>query len=193
MKSVRVVLILALVLGWQAPGQEKPAGAQATQAKSAETKFVELKYLKGGRLERVIHLVNGLTSMRAQIFFDDQLNALAIKGKPEDIASTEALLRRFDVPMPESRTRQIQLTIYMIEATNQPGQDSPLPSSLMSALEQLEAAFGYKSLRLMDTILLQGREGAPVSLSGLLPLTATRSGEKLFYSAKYDHAGYVES
>jgi hypothetical protein len=95
--------------------------------------------------------------------------------------------------MPEIRTRQIQLTIYVIEATSQLAQDSPLPSNLASAVEQLRTAFGYKRFRLMDTILLQGREGAPVSLSGLLPLTATRSGEKLFYSAKYDHAGYVES
>jgi hypothetical protein len=190
MKSVRVVLILALVLGWQARGQEKPAGAQA---KPAEVKFVELKYLKGGRLDRVIHLVNNLTSMRAQIISDEQLNTLAIKGKPEDIASTEELLRRFDVPGPERRTRQIQLTIYMIEATNQPRQDSTLPSSLTSAVEQLRTAFGYKGFRLMDTILLQGREGAPVSLSGVLPVTATSSGEKLYYSAKYDHAGYTES
>jgi type II secretory pathway component GspD/PulD (secretin) len=191
MKRVQVVLLLAVV-GWQAPCQEKSAGAQAAQPK-AEMKFVELKHLKGARLERVIQLVDRLTGMRAQIVFDDQLNALAIKGMSEDVASTEELLRRFDVPGPDRRTRQIQLTISIIEATNQPVQDSPLPSILTSAAEQLRTAFGYKGFRLMDTILLQGREGAAVSLSGLLPLTATRSGEKLFYSAKYDNAGYVES
>lgn len=193
MKNVGVVLLLTLVLGWQAAGQEKPAAAQGTQAK-ADLKFVELKYLTGRRLQRVIDLVNGLTSMRAQIIFDGELNALAIKGKPEDIASTEELLRRFDVPGPETRpTRQIQLTIYIIEATNQAGQDSALPSVLTSAVEQLRTAFGYKGVRLIDTIMLQGREGASVSLSGLLPVTAMRSGEKLFYSAKYDQAGYAES
>jgi hypothetical protein len=189
MKRFQVVLITAAIMAARALSQDKPAGP------AFPLKFIELKYLinDNERLDRVINVVRTLNVSTARIVHDPVLKTLALTGTPQEIARLEELLRRFDIPAPENRARQIQITIHMIEATDQPAQSPALPPNLTSAVEQLRTAFGYKGFRLMDTILLQGREGAELELTGLLPVTATRSNEKTFYVARYAHAAYLES
>jgi hypothetical protein len=194
MKSAYLVLIFALSIGG-VPGlpQDKPDPFRGVQS---DLKFIELKHLMSDhqRLERVIQVVRKLDNSPTQIVYDSQLKTLALKGSPQDIARIEELLRRFDIPERETRARQIQLTIHMVEATEQPAaQPSTLPSNLTSAIEQIRTAFGYKGFRLIDTIMLQGRGGSGTELTGLLPITATREGEKTFFSARYAGVGYVES
>lgn len=193
MKSAYLALILALSIG-AVPGlpQDKPDPFRGVQS---DLKFIELKHLMNDneRLHRVIDVIRQLNISTAGIVYDPQLKTLALRGQPQEIARTEELLRRFDIPERETRVRQIQLTIHMVEATEQAAQPSTLPSNLTSAIEQIRTAFGYKGFRLIDTIMLQGREESGTELTGLLPVTATRTGEKTFFTARYAGAGYIES
>jgi hypothetical protein len=203
MKFVPLALILVLTIG-AAPAlpQEKPdsgavksAPSNPFQTTAPILKFIELKHLMSDneRLDRVITLIRLLNISAVNIVHDSQLKTLALRGTPEEIARVEELLKRFDVPAPGKLARQIQITIHTIEATDQPGESPALPPNLTSAVEQLRTAFGYKGFRLMDTILLQGREGSELELTGMLPITATQSSEKTFYVARYARAGYNDA
>jgi hypothetical protein len=157
--------------------------------------FVELKYLKddASRLRRVIEVVRQLNAGQVDVIYDPELKVLALRGRARAINEAETLLKRFDVPAEEHRVRQIEVTIYLIEASSESSPDQPVPAALKSALDQLRTAFGYKGYRLMDTILLQGRERSDLNLSGLLPMEATKSSDKTFYTASYKNINYVES
>lgn len=181
---VSVSLIPALA------ADEKP-----TAAGKETVKFIELKYLgtdSSDRLNRVISVVQQLTG-GTQIVHDPVLRTLAIKGTPEAIANAEQLLRRFDTPAAESKVRQTQLSVYLVEAFDQVSSDHRIPSELSSAVEQLRTAFGYKSFRLVDTMLFQGRENAEFSISGLVPMPENAAGAKTVYMARYKNISYNDA
>jgi hypothetical protein len=184
------VLALALMSVVNAAPDEKP-----TSPPPGDTiKFVELKHLGSGeRLARVINMVQQLSVGQAQIVSDPVLRTVAIKGTAEGVASAEQLLKRFDTPAAETRLRQIQLTMYLVEASDQATPGERLPSELTSAAEQLRTAFGYKGFRLIDTILMQGRENSEFFISGLVPLPDSGSGQKTQYTAQYKNISFGES
>jgi hypothetical protein len=176
-----------------------PGLAQRTVATPGEGnpwKPVELKHLAVDpiRLVRVNELVRRLAP-QVEIYSDPALKVFMIRGPDDQVTVAEQVLRRFDVS-PERqqplRHRQMQVTIHLVEGIRDSAGNTGLPAELKSAIAQLTNTFGYKSVRLVDTILLQGREESESSLSGLLPMAGTGTSEKLFYTARYMKARYSE-
>ena len=171
-----------------------PARAQDKTVETADAtvKFVELKYLlddPSDRFNRVVDLVSRLVPS-VRVISDPVLKTVALRGAPEGIQQVEQLLRRFDLPAKAgSPARQIQITVHLLEPAE--GAASPnLPAGLTSAVEQLRAAFGHKSYRLVDTILMRGREPSGVSSEGMLP--GSNSTSTILYSARYQSVSYAE-
>jgi hypothetical protein len=183
MKSVAIA-VLALLPLFQAFAEDKPAAPPET------IKFIELKHLDNDRLSRVINLVQQLTLGKATILADNVLHTVALKGTSEGVATAEQLLRRFDVPAAETKVRQIQLTVYLVEANADSSTGQPVPSELSSALQQLRKTFGYDKLRLRDTIVLQSRENAAFDSNGILPGTTVPPDQKVLYFTSYKWASY---
>lgn len=159
-------------------------------------KFIELKHLTlhgSDRLHRVINMVQQLTQGKARIVSDPVLKTIALQGTADGVAQAEQLLRRFDTPAAEERLRQIQLTMYLVEASDQVAPGAALPSELTAATDQLRTAFGHKSYRLVDTLVMQGREGSEFHMSGLLPVQANPEIPKTNYIAEYKRITYNEA
>jgi type II secretory pathway component GspD/PulD (secretin) len=190
MKSPHILLLVTLLLpqAYAVPEEKAPP--------PDVVKFIELKYLgneRTDRLNRVITMVQQLTRGAAQIVHDPVLHTVAISGSSEAVANAEQLMRRFDTPAAEDRTRQVQLSLYLVEATDQATTEIRIPAELTSALEQLQKAFGYKAFRLIDTIILQSREHSEFSISGNLAGTPDAAGQKTHYTAQYRSISYVEA
>jgi type II secretory pathway component GspD/PulD (secretin) len=187
MKSAHfAALALAFLPLYHASAEDKPAYPEAI-------KFIELKYLQTDRLHRVINLVQQLTLGKAQIIADDALHTIVLKGTSDGVASAEQMLRRFDVPAAETKVRQIQLTVYVVEANADSSTGQPVPPELSSALQQLRATFGYDKLRLRDTTMLQSRQDAAFDSNGILPGASASPEQKVLYFASYKVASYNEA
>jgi hypothetical protein len=187
MKSVHfLALALAFLPLYHAFAEDKPATGETM-------KFIELKYLDNDRLSRVINLVQQLSLGKAQILSDHILHTIVLKGTAEGVASAEQMLRRFDVPAAETKVRQIQLTVYLVEANADASAGQPVPSEISSALQQLRATFGYEKLRLRDTLVLQNRDGSDFFMNGNLPVVSDISDQKTVYVASCKIISYNES
>jgi hypothetical protein len=180
-----LLMIMALVATALAQS-EKP---EAKPREPGLMKFVEMKYLDGDRLARVGNFVRELYLGKALIVHPPTPKTLAIRADTQaDLDAAEAMLRKFDVPQAESRTRQIDLTVYLLEPTDQPPAPAQqIPPDLSSTATQLRNLFGHKYLRLVETTLMSGREGGKVSASGILP------AQSASYEAKLSHMGYNEA
>lgn len=185
MKAFLIIIALAAA----ALGQETKSEAKPRE--QGFMKFVELKYLDGDRLARVSNFVRELYRGKAFIVQSPSPKTTAIRADTEaDLDAVEAMFRKFDVPQAESRTRQIDVTVYLLEPTDQPPPPSQqVPSELSSTATQLRTLFGHKYLRLVETTLMSGREGLKVSASGLL---VTGSNPPASYEATLAHMGYSE-
>jgi type II secretory pathway component GspD/PulD (secretin) len=184
-------LLASITFAYAAP-DEKPASTPPPET----VKFVELKYLgndNSDRLNRVISVVQQITRGSAQIVSDPVLHTIAITGTPEGVTNAEQLLRRFDTPAAEAKQHQIQLVMYLVEASDQASSDQRIPSDLTSPIEQLRKAFGYKGFRVIDTVITQSRENAEFSISGLIPGSANALGHQAMYEAQYKGVSYSES
>lgn len=191
MKLALLAVLTSLTLAYANPDEKSPAPAPAETVK-----FIELKYLgndSSDRLNRVISVVQQLTRGSAQIVSDPVLHTIAITGTSEAVTNAEQLLRRFDTPAAEAKQHQIQLVMYLVEASDQASSDQRVPSELTSPIEQLRKAFGYKGFRLIDTIITQSRENAEFSISGLIPGSANAGGHQAVYEAQYKSVSYSES
>lgn len=185
--------LIVLMLSLPALGQESKPEAKGKDL--GVVRFIELKHLGNDgsdRANRVVHLVNTLNLNKAHLHFDPVLNTLAIRAETEaDAAKAEEMLRRFDVPSGATRTRQISLTVYMLEPTDEVSAAQRPPVELASTVEQIRNLFGHKQLRLVQTTLLQGREDAKVATTGMLEI-ATENRASTF-SSNHNGARYVES
>lgn len=185
-------LMLALLIASSMLAQGEKA--QDKQNGTGVIKFIELKYLNGERLGRVISFVNTLFLSRTMIVNDPVLKTVAIRADlAADIPPVEEMLRRFDVPAAaETKTRQIQLTVYLLEPVDEElpaGQR--VPTELASTAEQLRNLFGLKNLRLIETTIMQGREDANFSTSGFLPTASGKPAST--YNARYKNVRFNEA
>jgi hypothetical protein len=63
------------------------------------------------------------------------------------------------------------LTAYLIVASRNGTQDTPLPKDLASPIAQMSSAFPYKAFTLLDAIDMRLTSGAGGTLKGILPQT----------------------
>jgi hypothetical protein len=181
-----------LLVSMPAQAQQAPSEAEP-KWKTLELKHLTQEMATTDRIARITQLIQKLTSGKVEIYHDPVLKVLMIRGPDDQTALAEQLFRRFDVPDARHEYRkpsQIIVTIHLVEASKAAEGDSNLPAALDSAAKQLTNTLGYKRLRLLDTVFLQGKEYSAASLSGLLPMSATPTSEKHFYTARYERAHY---
>lgn len=100
---------------------------------------------------------------------NNALKAVVVKGHPEDVADVEKLIQQIDVPPPEASARNVEVTVYIIGATNKATpQAASVPQNLESVVRQLKAIFPYSTYALLDSMLIRSREGREAKTSGML-------------------------
>jgi len=98
---------------------------------------------------------------------DNNLKYIALHGPAELVEAMEAALKKLDVPAPAEKN--IELTFHMLLASAQ-GESSAIPPDLTGVAQQLRNVFGLKSIRVLETAVMRGREGQQMETSGLVAL-----------------------
>jgi hypothetical protein len=142
-------LLLALLFTVSLQAQEKD-----------QTRLFTLKYADGRELNRI------LSAFGAKVDWESNSNTLAVHGSKESIEGVAEALKTLDVP---HKVRDVELTFYLLIASEKPGPGETLPPTLSPVLTQLRGIFQYKDYRLLQTSFVRVRDGERVSTSGLLP------------------------
>jgi hypothetical protein len=96
-------------------------------------------------------------------------NTLVLNGTQESVNAAEQLIKNLMSAAP--RERNIEITGYIVLANVQGGDGSPsVPADLDPVLKQFRSLLNYKSFRVLDTIILRGRENSGMSSGGFLAL-----------------------
>lgn len=130
--------LLALGQQQEAKPEPKPPEAQAV---------IQLKYGDANQIASLLDFP-GIT-----IHPNSSLHAIAIAGSKESVAALTEEIRKLDVPQ-----KNVELTVYMILASSKTDGEPENPE-LAPVFKQLRGLFAYKSYRLIDSLMLRGRDG----------------------------------
>jgi|GEM_PF-855399 len=154
---------------------EQRARAEAEQ-KTWETRIFEVKYADLNELQRVLLI------FQAQMNMSSSLRVLSVRAPKEVMPLIADAIKRLDVPQTPAPRTNVELTAYVLSASNEGSGDS-IPNSLQPVVKQLRTLFSYKNFRLIDTLVLQGADGRDISSSGVLPESAfTKAGGPTVYN-----------
>jgi hypothetical protein len=94
-------------------------------------------------------------------------NTIVLNGSAEAVAAAEQLIKNLMSSAP--RERNIEITGYIILATTQAGDGSAnMPAELDPVLKQFRSLLNYKAFRVLDTVILRGKENSGMGSSGFL-------------------------
>ncbi len=127
-----------------------------------ETRIFTLRNIDAGQLSIALRM------FRARMQPTPDLHILSVRAPKEIMPAIEDAIKRLDVPTP---SKNAELTISVIVATEQAEGASNTPSNLQAVVNQLKNVLSYKGYQLIDTLIARGtdRRNAPTSLMGTLP------------------------
>ncbi|MBZ5497050.1 MAG: hypothetical protein LAP85_11660 [Acidobacteriia bacterium] len=161
------IWLAAVAVAWCLAATESRAqAAQSSQQDPAKviTRSIEVKSADPYSIKTTLDPIakaNGTV-----ITYDSRNKVLILAGDSDRINEMEGLIRRLDVAPPV--TRGIELTVYLLFASDVAGSAENLPQQIDPALKQLRATFNYKSYRLLDTAFLRNRIGESGSTNGVI-------------------------
>jgi len=190
MNKIRYWLTAIAVMGCLGGAVAQEQNPQPPQQKPANliTRTVEVKYADLYQIARTLDPIakaNGTI-----ITADSRAKVLLLTGSPEQISGMESLVRRLDTtPAPE---KNIELTVYLLTASDSSGASQNVPPQLEPALKQLRSIFNYKSYQLLDTIFMRNRTLERGSTLGFLSPPESEAKSPIAiggnYSFTYSHS-----
>jgi hypothetical protein len=94
-------------------------------------------------------------------------NTLVLNGTQEAVTAAEQLIKNLMSSAP--REHNIEITGYIVLATAQGGDGSAnMPADLDPVLKQFRSLLNYKAFRVLDTVILRGKENSGMGSSGFL-------------------------
>ncbi len=126
------------------------------------TKVIHVRYASAETIKDLLFHAN------VNAAANNGLKALVLRGSASNIAAAEQTVKELDVPQVSDAARDVDLTMYIVGATNRPGESNPVPPELAPVVRQLNAVFPYASYRLLDTALVRGCEGKIMHMGGIL-------------------------
>jgi hypothetical protein len=191
-----VLLVVLALLILNQPGaaqsaQEKEQAVKAQAEKSQQvvqkpgwvTKIFTVKYADVSELSQPLRVFS------AQLIPNRDLKVLGVSCAPDTMPAIEDAIKRLDVP--PASAKNIELTVYLLNASEQPVSSQGVPPDLQGAVDQLKGVFPYKGFRLAESMVVRVRDGQGGSVSGVAP--ATSEGYKIFYNFDFRSASITES
>ncbi|MEP7352423.1 MAG: secretin N-terminal domain-containing protein [Acidobacteriota bacterium] len=115
-----------------------------------------------------------------EMVFDETSRTLVVRGPAAAVKLIEDTLKVIDVaPPPSASVANVEVTIQLLYASSKEDAKNVVPSELQPTVQQLRAVFPYTSYRVMDTLLLRGRDDQNMSDGGTL------SGSNSVYNLEY--------
>lgn len=132
-----------------------------------ETRVQKVVPVKNGDAAQVFQTVRDI--MAGQINVKLYQNNVVLNGTAEAVAAAEQLIKNLETSSP--REHDIELTGYIILASPQAGEGGgSIPAELDPVLKQFRTLLNYKAFRVLDTVILRGKENNTMSSRGFLAL-----------------------
>ena len=170
--------VLALAQQAQAPAQKE---SEYVEHKEFKSKIIELKNREPREVVRILsNLGSGFKG--AKVTTNPGYSSITVRDFPENIAAIEEAVKRLDVPAaPKPAVRDVEITAYILVASNQEGSPNQYPAPLREVVTQLQNTLGFKSYQLF-TPLVQ-RTG---TINGSLGITGTSVMPGGSFSGRYE-------
>lgn len=179
-KRILFGLALAASLAAQTTPPAAPAPAPSTQPPHLRRVFL-LKYADAR------HVASLLNVFGYSINADLALHVIAVTAPADGIAAVEDAIKRLDVPA--AAPKDVDLVISMIVASEQSSAGGELPAELQPVATELKKLFPFKSIRLLDTILLRTQPGNRAQANGVVVLpNYTNGGERPYGFSVYPNS-----
>lgn len=150
-------LALAGLLAAQKPASEEAA---KTLLQNYQRRIFQVKYADVRSLRHVLDIFGyGIQA-------DPDLHVLAVSAPPDVITAIEDAIKRLDVP--SAAAKDVDITVYLVLASQQAGAGDELPDGLPAVASQLKGIFAFKSFRMLDTVVLRTQPGNKAGASGIL-------------------------
>jgi type II/III secretion system protein len=165
------------------------AGLYAQEANAPVPRIIDLKHATAGRVKEMLGVFGG---PGVEIRADPEFNRIIVLARPEIATAIEQFTRKLDVaptpPPPQPQPKNIEVTVYMLAAQQQPEPGS-IPDDLSGVVKQLRGVFGLQGFRVLETMVMRGREGKGGEASGLMnnPVKG-EDGQPSLYQFKYSRA-----
>jgi hypothetical protein len=139
--------------------------AAALFAQESVSRVIQLRHIHPDGTTAVL---DTLAAAKVRWKVDGNLRIIALNGPAELVDAIDAAIKKLDVPRPAPpAAKNIEVTFHMLLASPQ-GESSAVPQELTGVAQQLRNVFGLKSIRVLETAILRGREGKGGSTSGLM-------------------------
>jgi hypothetical protein len=138
----------------------------ALLAQDTVSRIVKVKHINP---ESATMILNVLAGKQVHWQPDAQMKIIALNGPSDLVKALEEAIQKLDVPQPV--VRNVELTFHMLLAAPQ-GDSAAVPPELAGVATQLRNVFGLKSLRVLETAVLRGREGNGGQMSGVMSMPA---------------------
>ena len=169
-------LLLAVAVTAILHAQESGGGPAA--------RIIQLKHTNA---ERIAELLGVFTAPGSgvSVRIDRDLQRIIVHGSPERVAMIEEFTRKLDVAPPPPKN--IEVTVYMLAAQQQPEAGS-IPDELAGVVKQLRGVFGLQGFRVLETMVMRGREGRGGEASGLMNPPKGDDSQPSLYTFRYQRA-----
>jgi type II secretory pathway component GspD/PulD (secretin) len=131
-------------------------------AQETVSRVLQLKYIHPDSTSAVL---NVLSANKVRWASDTNLRVIALNGPADLVDAIEAAVKKLDVSAPA--TKNIEVTFQMLLAAPQ-GEQPVLPQDLTGVAQQLRNVFSLKSIRLLETSVIRGREGRGGDTNGIM-------------------------
>jgi hypothetical protein len=162
-KTIKLTAIIACAL---LPLSTAFAQQNQTQTKQTESPWVDFSGFKGKIFEiknrdprELVQILQPLGSgfKGAEMKSNGEYMTITVRDFPENIATIEEAIKRLDVPLPPKPPRptfpDIELSAYVLIASNGESVGAAFPQALADVIKQLQATLNYKNYQLLTSVV----------------------------------------
>jgi len=158
MKTSIVLYLVTLFASCLAFGQNQDSQQQAGPIR----KVIPVQHVSPAEIRDALSGWGGIRSSH-------ELGVVVITAADEQQArDLESAITQLDTPARSDRAANVELTIHYLGASES-GPTSDIQGPLASVVSELKKNFAYKSYRLLETAILNTRQGHRTSLEGIIP------------------------
>lgn len=162
MKLAKQVFFGLAAAGWLLAQDAPPPAPPGKPEPARQQRIFQLKYADAQSVANVLGVFGyGINANR-------DLHVVAISAPAETMSAVEDAIKRLDIPA--AAPKDIDLTVYLVMASEQTTTADGLPSELQPVAGELKKIFAYKGFRLLDTILLRTQPGNRAEAKGVITL-----------------------
>jgi hypothetical protein len=142
------------------PGSGKPQ--PAVEAQPQAQKVFAIKHADVDAIARTLRIFG------VALEPNRELRVIGVRAPAALMSTIEETIRRLDVPAPPAQN--VELTVYLLLASDQESGLGSLPPDLESVVKQLKTTFAFKGFRAVDTLVLRSRDRQWADVRGLAKL-----------------------